>query len=291
MLLALDATRFGYGLEEAVRLAAGRKISALEYTFQPFKASSRGSGQLSGRERRHLRSVRELAAASGVEVSCLNLEYCLDARAKKSVADFRAMIGKLSLVAAELAAKRLTFVLDCRGGEEQAAALEAAAQPAIDRCAALGVKLLLRLDTPAGYRRTSLGRWAPLSPLVWRDILSSCPGLSLSFSPADCAWQGIDYLKLLPQFMPAIEQVMANDVEINRELISQNGLFGPLWWRYRLPGRGQIDWRQLVEALKLYDFTGSFSIRLDDEFVGDDPAELPLALDASMAVLAPLVRG
>jgi sugar phosphate isomerase/epimerase len=68
-------------------------------------------------------------------------------------------------------------------------------------------------------------------------------------------------------------------------------LYGPLWWRYRLPGKGQVDWTQLIEALKLYDFNGPFSIHLDDEYVVADWQSLEDALDLSLKHLAPIVSG
>jgi sugar phosphate isomerase/epimerase len=74
-------------------------------------------------------------------------------------------------------------------------------------------------------------------------------------------------------------------------MLKDSGLFGPLWWRYRLPGKGQIDWAQVVEALKLYGFTGSFSVHLDDEFVVSQPCDLERSLDAGLACLASLVKG
>ena len=130
-----------------------------------------------------------------------------------------------------------------------------------------------------------------MEPQDWRDLVAACPGLSLSFSPADCVWLGIDYLRILSGLAAVIDHVEAHDVEINRDLLVDSGMFGPLWWRYRVPGKGQVDWGQLIEALKLYDFQGSISIHLDDEFVASDEEELENALDGGLKKLAPLVRG
>src|SRR5207237_7017883 len=119
--------------------------------------------------------------------------------------------------------------------------------------------------------------------------IANCPGLALSFSAADCVWQNIDYLKILPGLVAAIERVEANDVEINRALLTDSGLYGPLWWRYRRPGKGQVDWAQLIEALKLYEYQGVFSIHLDDEFIGDN-GDLEESLDESIKLLNPLLK-
>jgi sugar phosphate isomerase/epimerase len=74
-------------------------------------------------------------------------------------------------------------------------------------------------------------------------------------------------------------------------MLSDSGMYGPLWWRYRTPGKGQVDWSQLIEALKLYGFEGYFSIHLDDEFVNDDQESLETALDEAVKLFAPLVNG
>ncbi len=130
-----------------------------------------------------------------------------------------------------------------------------------------------------------------MEPQDWRDLVCACPGIGLSFSPADCVWLGIDYLKILPGIASAVEHIEAHDIEINRAILTDSGLYGPLWWRYRLPGKGQVDWTQLIEALKLYDFSGLFSVHLDDEFVPGDWQSLEDALESGVKYLAPRVRG
>ncbi len=57
------------------------------------------------------------------------------------------------------------------------------------------------------------------------------------------------------------------------------------------PVKGKSIGGQLIEALKLYDFNGTISISIDDEFVDSDYYELENALDTSIKKLAPLVRG
>ncbi len=291
MQLCFDATRFGFGLEDAIELAAEKGLPSLVYTFQAFSASSRDSKRLADSERSYLESVRSLLNERRVEIACLQLEYCLQVEARKSVSHFQAMVSKLAQVASVLGAPRLGFSLASGYGSQWQAQVATALAPAIESCQRHGVKMLLRSGTPAEFMGSSLARWTPIAPQSWRDILSSTPGLMLSFSPADCIWQGLDYLRILPQLLPAVDHVEGNDVEVNRELLADSGLFGPLWWRYRIAGKGQLDWRQLVEALKLYDYRGSFCIQLDDEFVADCPLELCQALDNGLELLRPLTKG
>lgn len=290
MRLCFDATRFGFGLKEAIELAAVKGLPGVGFTFLPFTQASRKSGPLAGKEREYLESIKAVAAGHQILIACLMLDYCLDVEKDKAVSHFQAMITKLAAVASTVGAPKICFSLEPGTGDGWKTALEAAVQPAVDMCAASGVKLLLRTGTPPGYHGVSLSRWTPTHPQLWREILACCPGLALSFSPADCLWQGIDYLRILPDLLPAIEHIEANDVEVNRRLMSDAGMFGPLWWRYRLPGKGQLDWAQLMEALKLYNYSGFVSVHIDDEFVAGEMPDLEEALDYSIGALRFLVE-
>jgi sugar phosphate isomerase/epimerase len=290
MRLCFDATRFGSGLDGAIEIASQKGLAAVEFSFAPFSATGK-AGKLDDKERKYLTSVADLGKEKGVTVACLNLDACLDVEDKKSVKHFSQMIGKLAQVAKALDCPRLSISLQPGHDEGWKKAFEqlfAELKPTLHEN---NVRLLLRLATPAPFRGVSLKKWRPMEPQDWRDLLSLCHGeLSLSFSPADCLWLGIDYLQILPGIASAIEHVEAHDIEINRPMLTDSGMFGPLWWRYRLLGKGQVDWRQLIEALKLYDFQGTFSVHLDDEFVTEENEELENALDTSLKVVSNLVR-
>jgi len=290
MRLCFDATRFGCGLDGAIELAAVKNVPAVEYSFAPFAATAKGARSLDDKEKKYLKSVSELSKRHRVELACLNLDYCLDPLDKKASKQFALMLSKLVRVCAVVKCNKVTFSLSPGIDEAWKDAVEEQFATWQDELNEHDVKLLLRLATPMIYRDQSLKKWRAMEPQDWRDLISACPGLSLSFSPADCVWQSIDYLRLLSGLTQAIDHVEAHDIEINRPMLNDSGLFGPLWWRYRIAGKGQVDWGQLIEALKLYDFTGTFSVHVDDEFIASEHEELQHALDSSLKVVAPLVR-
>lgn len=290
MRLCFDATRFGSGLDGAIELASSRGLSAVEYSFAPFATGKAAKG-LDANEKKSLREVAKLSQEKAVEFACLNLDYCVEASDKKSVKQFLAMAVKLAQVGEVLNCSRVAFNLMPGDGEDWLKLAEECLNAASASLEKHGAKPLLRLSTPREFRGVTLKKWRAMEPQDWRNLVSSCPNLSLSFSPADCVWLGIDYLRVLSGVAAAIDHVEAIDIEINRELLVDSGMYGPLWWRYRIPGKGQVDWGQFIEALKLYDFNGTISIHIDDEFVVDDQLELENALDASIKKLAPLVRG
>lgn len=289
MRLCFDATRFGSGLDGAIELASHRGLSAVEYSFAPF-ATGKASKALDVKEKDSLKAVAELSKTKGVEFACLNLDYCVMPGDKKSVKQFVSMVGKLATVAEVLECPRIAFsVMPGENGWQEL--VEEHLSAVGDTLQNHNVKPLLRLSTPQTFRGVSLKSWRAMEPQDWRDLVSACPGLSLSFSPADCVWLGIDYLRILSGVAAAIDHIEAHDIEINRDLLVDSGMFGPLWWRYRMPGKGQVDWGQFIDALKLYDFNGTISIHLDDEFVANEQEELERALDTSLKKLAPFVRG
>lgn len=301
MQLCFDATRFGFGLEEAIAFAADKQLPAVEFAFDPFEVTAK-TAKLSAQEAEYLAEVRKRCDDSGTRIACIRLNYVLDCRDKKAVKQFQLMMRKLALLAEAIGCDRIAFMLAPNEGDNEAEWIESAASainPVLKdfdsrgggpAASGGGMKLLLSISTPSQNRGRTLRQWRPLEPQEWRNLIAECPGLALSFSAADCAWQNINYLQILPGLVSAIEHIEANDVEINRELLQDSGLFGPLWWRYRKPGKGQIDWRQLIEALKMYEYQGCLSIHLDDEFVDPSNGNLEESLDESIKFFRPLLK-
>src|SRR5688572_8387083 len=113
------------------------------------------------------------------------------------------MAGKLTRVAGLLNCSRLGVSIEANGSDQWKDAALAVLSQVTTISQEAGVKTLLRLSTPPFRQGVSLAHWRPLQPQDWRDILAALPQMSLSFSPADCLWQGIDYLQILPNFVPA----------------------------------------------------------------------------------------
>jgi len=290
MKLCFDATKFGCGLDGAVELAKAKGIKAVEFSFAPF-APAKANKKADDKEKKYFHAARDAAAAGDVEFACLNLDFCLDASDKKSIKQFMPMMEKLAQVAADLGCKKVSFFLKPSAADnwmEDFSNFYPELKTTLDQYA---VTPLLQLSTPMEYRGISLKKWRAMDPQEWRILIASCPGLALIYSPADCLWQGIEYLANLSAFAAAIDHVVAYDVEINRTILADSGTFGPLWWNYRLAGKGHVDWRQVVEALKLYGYMGSFSMQFDDEFLADDELSLDQALDESKRHFARLLRG
>jgi sugar phosphate isomerase/epimerase len=289
MRLCFDATRFGCGLDGAVEIASQAGLNAVEYSFAPFSTTGKGAIKLDAKEQRHLEALKKRSA--NVQISCLNLDYLIEPQDKKSLKNAAGMLKKLMLVASAAGCANVTFSVLPTADDQWQSALHGLLNDCQEISRTSGVRLILRLSTALENRGKSLKYWRALEPQDWRDLISEVPNLGLSFSPADCLWLGIDYLKILSGVIKAVEHVEAHDVEINRELLADSGLYGPLWWRYRTPGKGQVDWPQFLELLKLYDYQGALSIHLDDEFIGVDSESLQTTLRSTIDFMSPLVKG
>lgn len=79
--------------------------------------------------------------------------------------------------------------------------------------------------------------------------------LGLNFDPSHLKWQGIDYIAALRQFAPRVIRIQAKDAEILPDKLNQVGILGDGWWRYRLPGLGQVDWGMFISTLYELELT------------------------------------
>ena len=106
------------------------------------------------------------------------------------------------------------------------------------------------------------------NPELWDAMFDAVPSpaLGLSFDPSHLVWLGIDDIPgLIHEFGDRIYHVDGKDVEIVRERLKRQGILGSSWWRYRLPGNGELDWPAIVAALRAIGYDGTISIEQEDD--------------------------
>jgi sugar phosphate isomerase/epimerase len=151
--------------------------------------------------------------------------------------------------------------------------------PVAERAQQLGLKLAIE-HYPA------YGRNLIINPANWRRLfeLVPVPSLGLCFDPSHLVFLGIDYLRALREFGSRIHYAHAKDTEIIPEGLYQYGFLGskdygrkpkgePGWWRYCLPGYGQVQWGTYIGALLDVGYDGILSVEHEDDLWGwrDDP--------------------
>jgi sugar phosphate isomerase/epimerase len=106
------------------------------------------------------------------------------------------------------------------------------------------------------------------NPELWEAMFDAVPSpaLGLSFDPSHLLWLGIDDIPgLIHEFADRIYHVDGKDAEIVRERLRRQGILGSSWWRYRLPGNGELDWPAIVAALRGIGYDGTISIEQEDD--------------------------
>ena len=106
------------------------------------------------------------------------------------------------------------------------------------------------------------------NPELWTAMFATIPSpaIGLSFDPSHLAWLGIgDIPGLIHEFRDRIYHVDGKDIEIVRERLQRQGILGSGWWRYRLPGNGELDWPAIITALRDIGYDGAISIEQEDD--------------------------
>ncbi len=103
-----------------------------------------------------------------------------------------------------------------------------------------------------------------VSPSLWRELFRQLPALHLAYDPSHLVWQFVDPYLPLREFGHKVLHVHAKDTEIRRDVLQQVGIEGQGWWRYRIPGWGEINWTRIVSTLMECGYPGVISLEHED---------------------------
>jgi sugar phosphate isomerase/epimerase len=140
--------------------------------------------------------------------------------------------------------------------------------PLVDYAATHGVKIAIEAHYgQLVYNTQTVNR-------MFREIDSRALGLNLD--PSHFAWQFIDSLVIVEKFGDKIYHFHAKDVEVDEFKLKENGILATgKWsseersWRFRVPGKGIINWKRLLEALVINKgYRGAISFEHEDPVAG-----------------------
>ena len=106
-----------------------------------------------------------------------------------------------------------------------------------------------------------------ISPVMWKKLFERLPSdhLGLAYDPSHLVWEMIDPSTPLLEFKDKIFHVHAKDTAIDRVKLARTGILTDFsWWSYRIPGRGELDWRQLLGQLTAEGYDGTLSLEHED---------------------------
>lgn len=145
-----------------------------------------------------------------------------------------------------------------------------------------GVRLMIENCPMDNWAKFGLPGNYAYSPELWEALFNEVPheGFGLNFDPSHLYWLGIDHNRAARDFAARIFHVHAKDTEILPDgkyrygvLAEQLGdnIWRSGWWRYRMPGRGGIDWTAFFETLRAIGYDGTVSIEHEDpEYEGSE---------------------
>lgn len=106
------------------------------------------------------------------------------------------------------------------------------------------------------------------TPALLRRVFEAIPdeNLGVNFDPSHLVWQHIDYVRFIRDFQSRIFHVHAKDMDIDEEMLYQDGILGCgfRWQIPRLPGQGLVDWRKLITTLRDVGYDFVLSIEHED---------------------------
>lgn len=112
------------------------------------------------------------------------------------------------------------------------------------------------------------GKNLAYSPAIWRKMFEIIPdeNFGLNLDPSHLVWQFIDYIRPIYEFKDRIFHVHAKDMQIDREMLYQDGILGLgfRWQIPRLPGLGEVDWAKFIAALYRVGYDYVISIEHED---------------------------
>jgi len=97
------------------------------------------------------------------------------------------------------------------------------------------------------------------------------PYVGLQYDPSHLLWQMMDPIQCARDFIDKIYDVHLKDTEILWHVLKRTGVNPPdraSWWRFRLPGLGDVDWPAFFGVLMEAGYSGAMNIEHEDRFYG-----------------------
>jgi sugar phosphate isomerase/epimerase len=253
MFVGLLTAPFGReSLEQVIEFAGKAGFGGLEITAGPGAHVDTTRFTASDAAR-----IRDLMSAAGLQVT--SLAYY------RNVCDGTAETAEHYLKAMDAAAWLGTDVVCGLAGMPVAGKSKADTirdvlpqvyRPVLDYAAGKGIRIALE-----NWYATNIQHFG-----LWDLLFEQIPDahFGLNYDPSHLLWQGIDYLGGVERYRDRIFHTHAKDTEVKAEVVRHVGCLESGWWRYVIPGFGQVEWGPYIERLYGIGYTGVLSIEHED---------------------------
>jgi sugar phosphate isomerase/epimerase len=186
-----------------------------------------------------------------------------------------------------------------RSVRDNVALAEKALPPLVEHASDKGVRLVIENCPMEGWHPDGYPANLAYSPELWDWLLGL--GLYLNFDPSHLVWLGIDPVAAVRPYVDKVLHVQAKDVQVDVGKRTRFGVFGRAldrsdpwqsgWWRYRIPGLGDVDWRRLVDVLYEGGYDGFISVEHEDPVWSGTVERVQQGLVIAERTLSPLLVG
>jgi sugar phosphate isomerase/epimerase len=181
----------------------------------------------------HLGRVVETAATLGVPVVCLAVGRDPSAGLGDSIAEFARRVGPLA-----------------------------------EQAEASGVRLAIENDPMCSLLVEDMPGNAAFCPELWEKLFTHLrsDAVGLALDPSHLVWLGVDPIAAATDYAEKIFHFQAKDAEVFDARRQDCSVLRPSggWWRYRLPGLGEIDWRRMLDRLQEVGYGGAVVVEHAD---------------------------
>lgn len=104
------------------------------------------------------------------------------------------------------------------------------------------------------------------SPAMWERMFDAVPSeaIGLEYDPSHLVWLGVDYIQALRDFAGRVYAFHAKDTQVFRDKLARGGYPSVGWWRYRIPGHGEVNWKAVFVELEDTGYAGDVIIEHED---------------------------
>lgn len=162
-----------------------------------------------------------------------------------------------------------------------------------------GIQIIIENCPMEGWQEPLQPGTISFTPELWEEMFRRVPNrnFGLNFDPSHLFYQLIDPLPLISQFKDRILHVHAKDAEIFPEKLKYYGVLNKLlpttggtgFWRFRMPGLGQVDLPGMVRALKEIGYAGVISIEHEDPLYEESEAKIYEGLELGLRYMEKLL--
>jgi sugar phosphate isomerase/epimerase len=250
-------------LEKVIAFAAEHGFQALEVMAGP------GSPHLdpSGFTKTRAAQIKRALKASGVRISSLahyaNVLPPGEQERKQAVATLEAVMEAAEMLEVDIVCTMAGMPVP---GKDRLKTLKEdfpkVFRPLAKRAAKAGLKIAFE-----NWTATNL-----MNLEMWDLCFEMVPdeNVGLNFDPSHLYWQQIDYLEAVDRYAKRIFHTHAKDTEVRQHLLRRLGNQVHGWWRYVIPGYGDINWGVYIVRLRRAGFNGVLSIEHEDFAFGPE---------------------